>query len=201
MITKVQPAKKAQGRRVTPGASGGELFGDLARDVRYGLRTMVARPVFTAVAVLSLALGIGANTAIFSLLDAVLLRPMPVFQPEQVVSVFTSDFSSTTYGSSSYPDFLDFQQRGSGVADIAAYSFSQVSMNAGADTEMAFAEAVSGNYFPLLGVRATAGRLLGEEDDRPQAPAIAVISHALWMRRFAGDPVLVGRTVQFNGQP
>ena len=85
--------------------------------------------------------------------------------------------------------------------DIAAYRFSKVSMNAGADTEMGFAEAVSGNYFPLLGIHAAAGRLLGEDDDRPQAPAVVVISHALWMRQFAGDPGAVGRTLQFNGRP
>jgi putative ABC transport system permease protein len=130
---------------ITPRAPGGQLLGDLSRDVRYAVRTTAARPGFTAVAVLSLAFGIGANTAISSLLDAVLLRPMPVSHPEQIVSVYTSDFSSTTYGSSSYPDYLDFLQRGSGVMDIAAYRFSQVSMNAGADTEMAFAETVSGN--------------------------------------------------------
>jgi ABC-type antimicrobial peptide transport system permease subunit len=151
---------------ITPRAPGGQLLGDLSRDVRYAVRTTAARPGFTAVAVLSLAFGIGANTAISSLLDAVLLRPMPVSHSEQIVSVYTSDFSSTTYGSSSYPDYLDFLQRGSGVMDIAAYRFSQVSMNAGADTEMAFAETVSGNYFPLLGIRATVGRLLGADDDR-----------------------------------
>lgn len=141
---------------IAPGEPAGQLLGDVARDVRYAVRTMAARPAFTAVAVLSLALGMGANTAIFSLIDAVLLRPMPVSHPEQIVSLYTSDFSSTTYGTSSYPDYLDFRQRGSGVVDIAAYQFSQVSMNAGGDTEIGFAEAVSGNYFPLLGIRCRA---------------------------------------------
>src|SRR5262245_61814342 len=162
---------------------------------------MASRPGFTAAASLSLALGIGANTAIFSLLEAVLLRPMPVSHPEQIVSVYTSDFSSTTYGSSSYSDYLDFRQRGSGVMDIAAYRFSAVSMNAGSDTEMAFTETVSGNYFSLLGIHATVGRLLGAEDEQPRAPMVVVISHALWMRRFASDPGVVGRTLRFNGQP
>jgi putative ABC transport system permease protein len=186
---------------IAPGTPAGQLFADLVRDVRYGLRVMAAKPGFTTVAVLSLALGIGANTAVFSLLDAVLLRPRPVSHPEQIVSVYTSDFSSTTYGSSSYPDYLDFRQRGSGVMDIAAYRYAEVSMSAGTDTEIAFAETVSGNYFPLLGIRATAGRLLGKDDDRPQAPPVAVISHALWMRRFAADPGVLGRTLQVNGRP
>jgi predicted permease len=185
---------------IPPGAPAGQLLGDLMRDVRHGLRTLTAGPGFTAVAVLSLTLGIGANTAIFSLLEAVLLRPMPVQHPEQIVSVYTSDFSSTTHGSSSYPDYLDFRQRGSDVIDIAASRFSQVSMKAGDDIEMAFAETVSGNYFPLLGVNATAGRLLGEDDDLPHAPAVAVISHAFWARRFAADPGVVGRTLHLNGQ-
>src|SRR4030095_7567897 len=171
------------------------------RDMRYGARFMVRAPGFAFAAVVSLGLGIGANTAIFSLLDALLLTPMPVAQPERIVTIYTSDFSSTRYGASSYLDFLDFRQRGSAVADVTAYRLTPVSMNAGSETELAFVEMVSGNYFSLLGVGAMRGRVLAEPDDRHDAVPATVISHVLWTRRFANDPNVVGRTLQFNGRP
>ncbi len=113
----------------------------LLRDLRYGARLIVRSPGFAIAAIVSLGLGIGANTAIFSLLDAVLLQPMAVSSPAEIVSIYTSDFSSTQYGSSSYPDYVDFAKADM-LAGIAAYQFTQLSMNAGADTEMAFAETV-----------------------------------------------------------
>jgi predicted permease len=173
----------------------------LIRDLRYGARFIARAPGFALAAVISLGLGIGGNTAIFSLLNALLLTPMPVAQPERIVTIYTSDFSSTRYGASSYPDFLDFRQRGSAVADVTAYRLTPVSMNAGSETELAFIEMVSGNYFSLLGVGAMRGRVLAEPDDRDDAAPATVISHALWTRRFANDPNVVGRTLQFNGRP
>jgi putative ABC transport system permease protein len=173
----------------------------LIRDLRYGARFMVRAPGFALAAIISLGLGIGGNTAIFSLLDALLLTPMPVAEPDRIVTIYTSDFSSTRYGASSYPDFQDFRQRGSAVAEVAAYRLTPVSMNAGSDTEMAFVEAVSGNYFSMLGVGPAVGRLLVEADDRADASPAVVISHALWTRRFANDPNVVGRTLQFNAHP
>jgi macrolide transport system ATP-binding/permease protein len=173
----------------------------LIRDIKYGARFMIRAPGFALAAIVSLGLGIGANTAIFSLLDALLLTPMPVAQPDRIAAIYTSDFSSTKYGSSSYPDFQDFRERGNAVTDIAAYRITPVSMNATGESEMAFIEAVSGNYFSMLGVGAATGRLLGEADDRPGAAAAAVISYGLWTHRFASDPAVVGRTVQFNGRP
>ena len=173
----------------------------LIRDVRYGARFMARAPGFAIAAIVSLGLGIGANTAIFSLLDALLLTPMPVAQPDRVVSIYTSDFSSTQYGASSYPDFKDFGERANTVADVAAYRLTPVSMNATGETEMAFVEAVSGNYFTMLGVGAARGRVLAAADDRPEAAPAVVISHALWTRRFASDPAVLGRSLQFNGHP
>ena len=117
----------------------------LIRDLRYGARFLACAPGFALAAIISLGLGIGGNTAIFSLLSALLLTPMPVADPARIVTIYTSDFSSTRYGASSYPDFLDFRQRGSTVADVTAYKPTPMSMNAGSDTEMAFVEAVSGN--------------------------------------------------------
>ena len=172
----------------------------LFRDLRYGARFLVRSPGFALAAIVSLGLGIGGNTAIFSLLNALLLRPMPVSQPERIAAIYTSDFSSTTYGSSSYPDFLDFRQRSSAVAEIAAYKPTPVSMSIDGEMDIAFIEAVSGNYFSMLGVGAAHGRLLVGADDRLEAAPVAAISHGLWTRRFASDPNVVGRTLQFNGR-
>lgn len=172
----------------------------LLRDFRYGARLLVRNPGFALAAVVSLGLGIGANTAIFSLLDAILLRPLPVPRPHEIVAIYTSDFSSTQYGSSSYPDYVDFK-RADVLQGLAAFQMTQVSMKAGVDTEMAFAEMVSGGYFSTLGVSAARGRALAESDDGSAAPLVTVISNGLWMRRFASDPGVVGRTLSFNGQP
>jgi len=173
----------------------------LIRDMRYGARFMARAPGFAIAAILSLGLGIGANTAIFSLLDALLLTPMPVAQPNRIATIYTSDFSSTKYGASSYPDFKDFRERGNAVVDVAAYRLMPVSMNATGESEISFVEAVSGNYFSMLGVGASRGRLLGDADDNADAAPAVVISHALWTRRFANDPSIVGRTIQFNSHP
>ena len=173
----------------------------LLRDLKYGARFMARSPGFALAAILSLGLGIGANTAIFSLLDALLLTPMAVAEPDRVVAIYTSDFSSTRYGSSSYPDFQDFRQRAATVVDLAAYRPAPVSMNITGESEMTFVEGVSGTYFSMLGVSVLHGRPLVETDDRQDAPPAVVISHALWSRRFANDPAVVGRTVQFNGHP
>src|SRR5262249_43367564 len=139
--------------------------------------------------------------AIFSLVEALLLRPMPVAQPDRIVSIYTSDFSSTKYGGSSYPDYVDFRRLGAAVADLAAYQATTLSMNADGDTEITSGEAASGNLFALLGVGAAAGRMLLDADDVEGAPPVAVISHALWTRRFGGDPAIIGRRVLFNGEP
>ena len=162
---------------------------------------MIRAPGFALAAIVSLGLGIGANTAIFSLLDALLLRPMAVARPERIVSVYTSDYSSTKYGSSSYPDYVDFRERAASIADLAAYQTTTLSMNADGDTEITFGEAVSGNYFSLLGVGAALGRVLIDADDVDGAPPVAVISHALWTRRFGADQGVIGRRALFNGQP
>src|SRR5262245_33471822 len=131
---------------------------NLLRDLRYGARFLVRSPGFALAAIVSLGLGIGGITAIFRLLNALLLRPMPVSEPERIAAIYTSDFSSTTYGSSSYPDFLDFRQRSGAVTEIAAYRPTPVSMSIDSEMDIAFIEAVSGNYFSMLGIGAAQGR-------------------------------------------
>jgi putative ABC transport system permease protein len=171
----------------------------LRHDLRQAARLLVKHPGFTAVAVMSLALGIGANTAIFSLVNALLLRPMSVPRPQEIVSVFTSDFSGPAYGASSYPDYLDFR-RVDALSGLAAWAPTPVALAQGGASQRMFAEAVTANYFDMLGVRPVLGRgFVPEEDSGPHA--VVVIAHGVWQRVFGGDPGVIGRSVTLNGTP
>ena len=187
---------KEEGRQ----ARGLRLLDELRADTRYALRTLNKNRGFALAAIVTLALGIGANTAVFSLFEAILLRPMAAADPDRIVAVYTSDYSSTRYGASSYPDYEDIHQAATVFSDIAAYRQTQLSMNAGADTEMILAEVVTGNYFSLLGVGAQQGRTLAAPDNVPDAAPVVVVSHDFWTRRFGNDPAVIGRTIQLNGQ-
>jgi predicted permease len=164
---------------------------DFLRDSRHGIRLLGRSPLFTAAAIVSLALGIGANTAIFSLMDAVILRMMPVHEPERLVQ-FGRDLS--------YPLFRQFGQELHCFTDM----FAQSSMGSrdvifDEEPEAVSAEFVSGNYYSVLGVSAFAGRTFDLEIDRNPSP-VAVISHAYWMRRFALNPAAIGRNFRWNGR-
>jgi predicted permease len=164
---------------------------DFLRDSRHGIRLLWKSPLFTAAAIVSLALGIGANTAIFTLLDAVILRMMPVHEPERLVQ-FGRDLS--------YPLFLQFRQELRCFGDI----FAQSSMGRrdvifDQEPEAVSVEFVSGNYYSVLGVSAFAGRTFDPEIDR-NPTAVAVISHAYWKRRFASDPAVIGRAFRWNSR-
>jgi predicted permease len=175
---------------------------NLVQDIRYGARQLRKNPGFTGVAVLTLALGIGANSVIFSLVHALLLHPLPVERPEQLAAVYTSDFSGTQYGTSSYPDYVDFRDRNQVFSGTVAYMPTAFSLNIDGATERAFGEIVSGNYFSTLGVAPALGRgFLPEEDRTPGERAVAVISHKLWQNRFGGDPDILGRAIKLNGHP
>ncbi|HEX7177086.1 MAG TPA: ABC transporter permease, partial [Pyrinomonadaceae bacterium] len=178
-------------------------MGTLGRDVRYAVRMMWKRPGFTLVAVMALALGIGANTTIFSLVNALLLRPLGgVEDPSRLVAVFTSDFSSGLYGGSSYPDYLDLRDQCESFAGLAAFDDSVANLNADDEAERLRGQSVTGNYFNVLGVGAAAGRLLTPADDEASAAErVVVISHDLWRRRFGSDAALVGRSVLLDGHP
>jgi macrolide transport system ATP-binding/permease protein len=171
------------------------------RDVRYGARSLGKNPGFTIVAALTLALGIGANTAIFSFVNAVLLRPLPVAAPERLVYVFGGNRTSP-YNVSSYPDYLDYRDRNHVFSDLIAYSSITLSLNDSEQADTVSGLIVTGNYFDALGVRAQVGRtFLPEEDTTPGGHPVAVISHALWQGRFASDPHVAGRQMLLNGQP
>ena len=174
----------------------------LLADVRYAARSLWKSPGFTAIAVLTLGLGIGANSAIFTLVDAVLLRrPAGVVEPNRLVSIYTSDFSSGDFGTSSYPDFEAIRAERQVFASVAAYSFQPVSLSTGEQAEMLNATLVSAEYFSLLGLVPGAGRLIGPDDvTAPGTSPVAVVSHGMWRTRFGGEPGAVGRTVRVNGR-
>ncbi len=164
-------------------------LGDFLRDSRHGIRLLGRSPLFTAAAIASLALGIGANTAIFSLMDAVILRMMPVHEPERLVQ-FGRDLS--------YPLFRRFGQELHCFTDM----FAQSSMGRrdvifDQEPEPVNVEFVSGGYYSVLGVSAFAGRTFDPDIDRNPTP-VAVISHAFWKRRFALDPAVIGRSFRWN---
>ncbi len=171
----------------------------LIADLRHGLRLLVRSPGFTLVAVLSLAVGIGANTAIFSLINSILLQPLPFERPHELISIFTSDFSGPLFGASSYPDFVDFKAQTRAMADLAAQGPLQAAVVSGDRTERAVAMLVTGNYFELLGVKAAAGRALSPPDDDPSADAVAVLSDRFW-RRLGADIGLVGKPIAINSR-
>jgi len=177
------------------------LLQHLHRDVRYALRWLRRSPGFTTVAILSLAIGIGFNTALFTIVDAVLFRPLPVDRPDRLVDIFTNSPDGDTYATSSYPDYLDLKAQNHVFTDIAAYSPIIAAVSAGDRSRMAFGEVVTGNFFPLLGITAEIGRTIVPGDDRPGAERVVVLSHGMWMRDFAGNPNAVGQTLRIHGQP
>ena len=170
----------------------------LFKDVRYSIRSLLNRPGFTAVAVITLALGIGANTAIFSLVNTVLLRPLPVDHPEQVVSVAVRG-KGDSINAFSHPNYLDFRDRNQVFSGLLLYRFVPLSLSrAGAD-ERVWSYEVSGNYFDVLGVKAIKGRTFLPEEDRTRlSHPVAVVSYGCWQRRFGGDTNLVGQDVLLN---
>ncbi len=180
----------------------------MLKDIAYSFRTLRRSPLFTAAAVLSLALGIGANTAIFSLLNQVVLRSLPVADPERLVLLHT-DYSPSGRSSSdnsesvfSYPMYRDLRDRDTAFAAIVARMSAPASIAWRGDTQAARAELVSGNFFQGLGVPAAMGRVLTPDDDgAPGAHPVAVLSHGYWSSRFAEDRAILNQTVAINGHP
>jgi macrolide transport system ATP-binding/permease protein len=172
----------------------------LWRDLRQTFRTLRGNPGFTASVVLSLALGIGVNTAVFSWIDAALLRPLPIAGPERVVSVHTVLENRPDYLTVSYPNFLDYQEAADVFSDLVVYRPVKFSLTSGDEPELVNGQLVSGTYFEMLGLRPAAGRFFRPEEDAvPGRHPVVVLGHGLWRRRFGGDPGLIGRTVTLNG--
>lgn len=167
----------------------------LPQDLKFGLRMLVRKPLLTIGISLSLALGIGANSAVFSLVDAILFRPMNVANSSRLVSLYTSDYSGPQYGGSSYADFVDFSAKTNVFEGLTAFTEISTILRSDKQEDRTFGVLVNENYFELLGVQASLGRTFRAED---QSEPALVISHNFWQRRFAGDATLVGKTVFLN---
>jgi putative ABC transport system permease protein len=174
-----------------------------ARDVRHALRALRSSPGFTAIALSLLALGIGANTAIFSVVSAVLLRPLPYPEPDRVVLLWT-DFTRVGGPSRSEVspgDYVSWSERNRSFTGVAGYSLEKYNLTGSGDPDKFTGARTSGNLLTVLGMQPLLGRTLTSEDDRADAPAVVVVDERVWRSRFAADPGVVGRTVRLNNIP
>ena len=173
----------------------------LLQDIRYALRQLAARPAFTAVAVLTLALGIGANTAIFSVADGVLLRPLPYERPDRLVLMWEAT-PQLPFMVVAYPDYLDWRHRGAMFSGLAVYNrYGTRNLTGESAPERLAVGLSSANLFRVLGVRSAIGRSFVDGDDEPAADRVAMLSAGLWRRRFGADSGVVGRRIVLDGDP
>ncbi|MBV9886700.1 MAG: ABC transporter permease [Acidobacteria bacterium] len=174
---------------------------DLADDVRFGFRTLRKTPGFTAIAVITLALGIGANTAIFSVVQSVLLRPLPYTDPSSLVEIWNTYPGFQPVGLSA-GDYVDFHRDAKSFSAMGSYAEPPQGFNLTGigEPERVQADVASYDLFPLLGIRAEVGRTFLPEEDKVHGPAVALLSHGFWQRRFGADPAVVGRDVLLDGQ-
>jgi len=173
----------------------------LSQDLRYAAKVLWKSKGVTLIAVVSLAVGIGANSAIFSVVNSILLRPRPVSHPAQLVELYVGD-KNHPYETSSYPSYVELRDRNDVLSGLAAYGIRQFKLGGANEVEQIWGEAVSGNYFDVLGVTPFKGRaFLAEEDAVPGKNPVAVIGYGLWQRRFNSDADLIGKTIAINQQP
>jgi putative ABC transport system permease protein len=178
----------------------------LARDVRHMSRGLRRSPGFALAVILTLALGIGGNTAIFSVVDQLLLRPLPYPHGEQLVMLhetlgFAPNTAAGVAHSVSPANWLDWQRDSRTLQQLAAWRTATYTLTGVGEPLRLNAQLVSSEFFPVLGVEPLLGRTIADADDRPNAPLVAVLSYALWQHRFGGDPAVIGRVVQFNDRP
>ena len=184
----------------------GGLMSGLYQDARYALRLLRNQPAFSLFIVLTLAVGIGANSAVFSVVNGVLLKPLPHYQSDKLVAVWgrfdpESGFDFPQFPLSN-PEYIEYRDHTRALSDIAAYRTASVTVtNAGAEPERVPAALVSANLFPLLGATPVLGRTFTADEDRPKGRSVVVLSHGYWQSRFAGDPRAVGSTIRVNGEP
>ncbi|HEU0076905.1 MAG TPA: ABC transporter permease, partial [Longimicrobiaceae bacterium] len=171
----------------------------LLQDLRYAARSLLRAPGFALVAILTLALGIGANTTIFSAVDGVLLRDLPYDDPDRVVRLVGTQREGESRGTVSLPDVLDLRARATVFEEVAAYDEWTPTLTGGAPPERLHAASVTSPFFRVLGVRPALGRFFRPDEDRPGHDPAVVLSHGLWRRRFGADPGIVGRTVELSG--
>ncbi len=175
-------------------------MGTLLQDLRYGIRMLLKNPGFTIVAIITLALGIGVNSAVFSVVNGVLLNPLPFPHPEQLVALYESgaDFDRSSI---SYPNFLDWQRRNTVFEKIAVYRSDSYNLTGSGEAEQVDTEMVSSDFFSILGVSPIAGRSFTKDDDHVGAARTAMLSEGLWKRKFGGKPDVIGKQITLSGKP
>jgi hypothetical protein len=177
------------------------LEDEVFQDLRYGVRMLLKKPGFTAVALMTLALGIGANTAVFSVINALMLKPLPYRAPEQLVKVFQAEpdpAKGLLPSVWSYPRFEMLRDHSESFEAVAGFTQNAYNLTGTDAPERLQVEMVSASYFPMLGVEASAGRTFVPEEDRaPGTNLAALLSYGLWQRRFGGDSQVLGETIEF----
>jgi predicted permease len=172
----------------------------LWQDLRFSLRTLAKSPAFTAIAILTLALGIGANTAIFSIANVFLFRPLPVKDADRLAVIAVQSTAKSDPDRVSYLDFLDYKQQSTVFTDITAYNLDLVGLGTNGRAERVITAEVPSNFFSMLGIHPAAGRLINPgEGDQPRSANVVVLGYRYWQKRFAGDPGIIGRSVSFDG--
>jgi putative ABC transport system permease protein len=173
----------------------------ILKDIRYGIRGLLKRPGFTAIAVITLALGIGANTAIFSVVNAVLIRPLRFHDPERLVVVWEeASFAGFPENTPAPANFIDWKTQNQSFTDMAAVADTSFNITGDGDPERVSSHTVTANFFPLLGVQPVRGRFFTPEEDRPGANKVVILSYGLWQTRYGGDPEVIHREIQLNGE-
>ena len=172
----------------------------LIQDIRYGIRTFLRQPAFAVTAVLALALGIGANTAVFSVVYAVLLKPLPFAHPEQLLYAHDT-YPAVPFASTSWPKYLALRDGNRTMTALAALAPGNVTITGRGDPQQVIAYSISGDFFTVFGVGPAHGRLVTRDDDVPNGGRVIALSYGLWQRRFGGDPQIVGQSVVIDGQP
>jgi putative ABC transport system permease protein len=198
-VDRITTACRDIGRRRNRDMRRTEWLAELRHDLRYAVRGLRSSPGFTAVALLTLAMGIGASTTIFSVANTVLLRPFPYREPDRIVRLYETNPSTETFGISE-PNYLDWRQRVRGMSQLAAFTGRNASLLGDGDPVELAALVATPSLFPLLGVRPLLGRVFRDEEAKPGAPArVVLLSYALWQTRFGGDRGVVGRTLNLGG--
>jgi predicted permease len=171
----------------------------MLKDLRYAFRWLRRSPGFALVAIMSLGLGIGVNTAMFSLVDAVLLRPLPVSDPGSLVDVFTNSSDGDEYATTSFPDFVDLKAQNAVFSDMTGYTLMFAPLNLGDRARLVLGQIVTSNHFQFLGVQPFLGRMLQPTDDADGAQRVVVLSHRSWQSDFGGNRAIVGQQLQLRG--
>ena len=172
----------------------------LLQDIRFGLRMLLKSPSMSIIATIALALGIGANTAIFSVVNAVLLRPLPFPEPDSLVSLYESDTQfGYRWGAHSYPNFMDLRAQNTVLERVSSYRSSNYVMTGRGEPARLQGLVATADLFPLLGVAPMLGRTFHPDEDKPSTTRVAILSHALFQKRFNSDPSIVNQAITLDG--